>query len=176
MKIKCLGGFREVGKTAVLVESKENVLFDYGMEVETGKLPKPVDKVDMIVLSHAHLDHSGYCPFIYRKFKPPIYSTISTFEFSHLLLKDSMKVARFRGFPKHFGKNDIEKMKKHEKRITYGQKIEDKNFSLDIFDAGHIPGSVSPLLEIENKKILYACDFNVSPTRLLNGAKIMLRM
>src|SRR3990170_640166 len=96
MKIRCLGGFREVGKTAVLVESKENVLFDYGMEVETGNMPLPIKRVDSIVLGHAHLDHSGYCPIIYRKFKPPIYSTIATFELSHLLLKDSIKVARYR--------------------------------------------------------------------------------
>ena len=172
MRIKCLGGFREVGKNAVLIESKENVLFDYGMEVETGKLPLPVKKVDMIVLSHAHLDHSGYCPVIYRKFKPPVYSTIATFELAHLLLKDSIKVAKFRGLPKRFVKKDLEKMKKREVRITYGQRIEDRNFSLDIFDAGHIPGSVSPLLEIDGKRILYVCDFNVNPTRLLNGARI----
>lgn len=172
MKIKCLGGFREVGRTAVLVESKENVLLDYGMEVETGKLPNPVDKVDMIVLGHAHLDHSGYCPVIYRKFKPPIYSTIATFELAHLLLKDSMKVAKYRGLVKHFGKSDIEKMKKKEVRITYGQNFEGENFTLDAFDAGHIPGSIAPLLEIENKRILYACDFNTNPSRLLNGAQI----
>jgi len=172
MRIKCLGGFREVGKNAVLIEGKENVLFDYGMEVETGKLPLPVKKVDMIILSHAHLDHSGYCPVIYRKFKPPIYSTIETFDLSHLLLRDSIKIAKFKKLPKHFGKIDLKKMKKHEVKVTYGQKIEGENFSLDIFDAGHIPGSTAPLLEIGNKRILYVCDFNVNPTCLLNGARI----
>ncbi len=173
MKIKCLGGFREVGRTAVLLEGREkNVLFDYGMEVETGKLPNPVNKVDIAILGHAHLDHSGYYPVIYRKFKPPIYSTIATFELAHLLLKDSIKVAKYRGLVRRFEKNDIEKMKKHEVRVTYGQKIEGNNFSLDIFDAGHIPGSMAPLLEMGNKRILYVCDFNTSPSRLLNGASI----
>ncbi len=172
MRINCLGGFREVGKNAVLIESKENVLFDYGMEVETGRLPRPVNKLDFIVLSHAHLDHSGYCPVLYRKFKVPIYSTIETFELSHLLLRDSMKIAKFKGLPKHFGKDELSKMKKHEARITYGQRIDGEMFSLDIFDAGHIPGSTVPLLEIENKRILYVCDFNVNKTRLLNGARI----
>jgi putative mRNA 3-end processing factor len=172
MKIKCLGGFREVGRTAVLVEGKENVLLDYGMEVETGKLPNPVNKVDIAILGHAHLDHSGYYPVIYRKFKPPIYSTIATFELAHLLLKDSIKVAKYRGLVRRFEKNDIEKMKNHEVIVTYGQKIEGDNFSLDIFDAGHIPGSMAPLLEMGNKRILYACDFNTNPSRLLNGASI----
>lgn len=172
MRIKCLGGFREVGKTAVLVEGKENILFDYGMEVETGKLPMPVDKVNKIVLGHAHLDHSGYCPVIYKKLKPQIFSTPTTFDFAHLLLKDSIKVAKFRGFPSRFEKRDILKMKKYEERITYGQRIEDKDISLDIFDAGHIPGSISPLLEMNGKRILYVCDFNTNSTRLLNGARI----
>jgi putative mRNA 3-end processing factor len=173
MKIKCLGGFREVGKTAVLLEGREkNVLLDYGMDVETGKLPNPVNKVDIAILGHAHLDHSGYYPVIYRKFKPPIYSTIATFELAHLLLRDSIKVAKYRGLVRRFEKNDIEKMKNHEVIVTYGQKIEGDNFSLDIFDAGHIPGSMAPLLEMGNKRILYACDFNTNPSRLLNGASI----
>jgi putative mRNA 3-end processing factor len=66
----------------------------------------------------------------------------------------------------------MEKMKKHENRITYGQRIDENNFSLDVFDAGHIPGSTAPLLEIGGKRILYVCDFNSEPTRLLNGARI----
>jgi putative mRNA 3-end processing factor len=175
MRIKCLGGFREVGKTAVLVESKENVLLDYGMEVETGKMPLNPGKVDAIILGHAHLDHSGYCPALYKRFKPPIYSTAATFDLAHLLLKDSIKVARYRELPKRFDKNDIERMKKNEIRITYGQNIEERNFILDVFDAGHIPGSAAPLLDMDGKRILYVCDFNTNNTRLLNGARIDAR-
>lgn len=175
MKIKCLGGFREVGKNAVLIESKENVLLDYGMKVETGEMPLPPNKVDAIILGHAHLDHSGYIPVLYRKSKPNIYSTAATFDLAHLLLKDSIKVAKYRDLPKRFDKNDIERMKKHEIRITYGQNIEERNFTLDVFDAGHIPGSTAPLLNLENKRILYACDFNMNQTRLLNGARIDAR-
>jgi len=172
MKIKCLGGFREVGRNAVLIEGKENILFDYGVKVETNEIPKPVEKVDNIILGHAHLDHCGSIPILYRKFNVPIFSTIATFEQAHLLLKDSLKVARIREFVKHFGQSDIEKMKRNEVRITYGQRVEAENFSLDIFDAGHIPGSTCPLLEIDGKRILYVSDFNVNPTRLLNGARI----
>ncbi|OGI12571.1 hypothetical protein A3K64_01550 [Candidatus Micrarchaeota archaeon RBG_16_36_9] len=172
MRIKCLGGFREVGKTAVLVEGKENVLFDYGMEVEKGKMPLRPNKVDSIILSHAHLDHSGYVPVLYKKFRPSIYSTAATFDLSHLLLKDSIKIARIKNLPKQFTKNEIEKMKKYETRITYGQRIDETNFSLDVFDAGHIPGSTAPMIELDNKRILYVCDFNTQSSRLLNGAKI----
>ncbi|MEM5778145.1 MAG: MBL fold metallo-hydrolase [Candidatus Aenigmatarchaeota archaeon] len=172
MKIRCLGGFREVGRNAVLIESKEKILFDYGVRVETNEIPKPVENVDNIILGHAHLDHCGCLPMLYRKFKVPVFSTIATFEQAHLLLKDSLKVGKIKGFAKHFGESDIEKMKRSEVRITYGQRIDAENFSLDIFDAGHIPGSICPLMEMDKKRILYVSDFNLNPTRLLNGARI----
>jgi len=172
MKIKCLGGCREVGRNAILIEGKENILFDYGVKVETNEVPKPVEKLDNIILGHAHLDHCGSLPILYRKFKVPIFSTISTFDQAHLLLKDSLKIARLREFVKHFGESDIEKMKKNETRITYGQRFEAENFAMDVFDAGHIPGSIAPLIEVNGKRILYVSDFNTNPTRLLNGARI----
>jgi putative mRNA 3-end processing factor len=172
MKIKCLGGFREVGRNAVLVEGKESILFDYGVKVETNEIPKPVEKVDNIILGHGHLDHCGSIPILYRKFKIPLFSTAATFDQTHLLLKDSLKIARIKEFVKHFGESDIDKMKKNEARVTYGQRLEAENFSMDVFDAGHIPGSIAPLIEMDGKKILYVSDFNVNPTRLLNGAKI----
>jgi putative mRNA 3-end processing factor len=172
MKIECLGGCREVGRNAFLLNGKEKLLLDYGLIVEGNEIPGPIKKVDSIVLGHAHLDHCGSIPMLYRKFKVPIYSTIATFDQADMLLKDSLKIARIKEFTKHFGQSDIDKMDKNQVRVTYGQRLESENFSMDIFDAGHIPGSAAPLLEIDKKRILYASDFNVNPTRLLNGAKI----
>jgi len=172
MKIRCLGGFREVGKNAVLIEGRENILLDYGIKVETGEPPIKAGKVDGIILAHAHLDHVGSCPSLFKKSKPNIFSTITSFELGHLLLRDSLKIARYRNLKKYFDKKDIEKMKKREVRVTYGQRFETQNYSFEVYDAGHIPGSFCPLLEINNKRILYTSDFNTNSTRLLNGAKI----
>ena len=172
MKIRCLGGCREVGKNAFIVEGKENVLFDYGVKVETGEPPQKPGKVDSILLGHAHLDHTGTLPSLYRKDRPNLFSTVTTFDLTHLLLKDSLKIARIRGLKKYFDKGDIDKMKKREVRVTYGQRIDNKNCSFEFFDAGHIPGSMAPLLEMNGKRILYVSDFNTGSTRLLNGAKI----
>lgn len=172
MNLKCLGGCREVGRNAILVEGKERILFDYGLKVETNEVPLPAEKVDNIILGHGHLDHCGSIPILYRKLKVPTFSTSATMDQTHLLLKDSLKIARIKEIIKHFGESDIEKMKKNEVRVVYGQRLDSENFSMDIFDAGHIPGSMAPLIEMDGKRILYVSDFNTNPTRLLNGARI----
>jgi len=176
MKIGCLGGFREVGRNAILIETRrENILLDYGVEVDTGNTPRPVKKVDNVLLSHAHLDHVGCCPVIYKKFRVPIFSTISSFEQGELLLKDNIKVMKYKGLEPNYGKNHIQKMKKNETRVTYGQQFETENSIIEVYDAGHIPGSAAFIIETEGKRILYTGDFNTSATRLLNGAKIDIK-
>ena len=175
MKLRCLGGFREVGKNAVLVEGKKNIMFDYGIKVETGEPPLKPEKVDALVLNHAHLDHVGSAPSLFRKKKPNIFSTITTFELAHLIINDSLKVAKLRNMKRFFEKRDINKMKKEETRITYGQRFETEDYSLEIFDAGHIPGSFCCLLEMDGKRIFYTSDFNTNSSRLLNGANIKVK-
>ncbi|MFH0929157.1 MAG: MBL fold metallo-hydrolase [Candidatus Aenigmatarchaeota archaeon] len=175
MNLKCLGGFREVGKNAVLVDTKKKIMFDYGIKVETGEPPLKTDKVDAIVLNHAHLDHVGSVPSLYKKQKPDIISTSTTFDLAHLIIKDSLKVARIRGMTKHFDKSDIEKMKKKEIMITYGQKYETEDYTMEFFNAGHIPGSFCCLLEIGGKRLFYTSDFNTNDSRLLKGANIKVK-
>lgn len=141
MKIECLGACREVGRSAFLLNGREKILLDYGVIVEGNELPGPVNALDGIVLGHAHLDHCGSIPMLYRKFKVPIYGTAATFDQANMLLKDSLKIARIKQFAKHFGESDIEKMNKRQAVVTYGQRVDGGNFSMDVFDAGHIPGA-----------------------------------
>ncbi len=175
MKLECLGACREVGRNGFLLQGKERILFDYGSIVEDNETPAPVSGVDSIVLGHAHLDHCGAVPTLYRKFKAPIYSTAASFDQADMLLKDSLKIARIKEMVKTFSEGDIEKMRKNKVVVTYGQRVETPNFSMDVHDAGHIPGSMTPLIEMGGKRILYASDYNINPTRLLNGAKMDMK-
>lgn len=164
MKIECLGGFREVGKSGVVVDDgNTRLLLDYGIKVETGETPLSAKNIDALLLSHAHLDHSGMIPTI----KKDIYATTATFDQAHLLLEDSIKVAKKRNMPIRFSKNDIYKMK--EFIVTYGQEFEVGDISVDVYDAGHVPGSAGFLLNTK-KRIFYTGDFKLSETRLLRGA------
>src|SRR3990172_6677582 len=57
MQIQCLGGFREVGKSAALIDASEKIVLDYGLKVEEGGGPIFPKQLDSIILGHAHLDH-----------------------------------------------------------------------------------------------------------------------
>ncbi len=169
MRIHCLGGFREVGRSAILLEfENERILLDYGIKVETGEVPLKPGKIDAVLVSHAHLDHSGLIPVL----KSEIYATAATLEQARLLLEDSIKVAKSRNLPIRFSKKDIEKMKKII--ITYGQQFEINNALIDVFDAGHVPGSSGFLID-SDKRVFYTGDFKTSETRLLGGAKFKVR-
>ena len=71
MEITVLGGGREVGRLAVHVNVDEtNILLDYGInfaEDDTPQLPLHIEprRVDVLTLSHAHLDHIGAAPILY---------------------------------------------------------------------------------------------------------------
>lgn len=171
MKIRCLGGFREVGRNGVLIDSKEQILLDFGIEVETGEPPIIPKKVDHCHLAHTHLDHSGSLPVVAR-YNCPIYATAATFDQAHLLLKDAMKLARLKQHPLPYRENELAKMKRKEEWVTYGQEIETKHAKIEVHNAGHVPGSIMHVVEIEGKRILYTSDFHVKDTRLLKGANV----
>jgi len=169
MRIKCLGGFREVGRNAILLESEKNLLLDYGIKVEKGEIPLKPQNVDSILLSHAHLDHCGLVPVIRKH----VYATAATLDQAKLLLKDSIKVAKLKGRNQYFSEHDIEKM--NMSRVTYGQQFDIGSAVIDVLDSGHVPGSCGFLIDMNDKKIFYTGDFKLSATRLLNGARFDLK-
>jgi len=71
IRLSFLGGFREVGRSAVLVDTgSEKILLDYGIKinVKPTQYPRKVNsKLNAILLSHAHLDHSGSIPILYHQ-------------------------------------------------------------------------------------------------------------
>ena len=170
MFVRCLGGFREVGRSAVLLEGEgAKILLDYGVKVETGEIPEKVKECDAALISHAHLDHIGMAPLI----KSDIYATPATFDLGDLLLEDSIKVAKRKNLPVRFSKMDIRRMKRY--LVTYGQCVEIRGASVEIYDAGHIPGSAGFAIEMGGKRIFYTGDFKLSETRLLRGADFGVR-
>ena len=172
MKMYALGGFREVGRNAVLLEtSHERILLDYGVKVETGEFPlKPEKTPNALILCHPHLDHCGSIPALYRKKAFPLFGTAATLDQSHLLWVDSMKVAKLKKRQQPFTLSDIERARSQETIITFGQEFEIGRSLIETHFAGHVPGSIMPVIESDGNRVLYTSDFNTISTRLLNGA------
>ena len=157
-EIEVLGSGREVGRSAILVSGKKRVMMDFGVKIEP-EPPKypPTEKVDAAIISHAHLDHVGAAPLLFKKGKHPIYMNDVTLELGSMLIKDSMKVARNEGFGTPFDKTDVKRMVKNTKIVRYNEKFNIGDFSCTLWDSGHIPGSSSILLD-GRKKIFYTAD------------------
>jgi len=172
--IEFLGGCDEIGREAFLVKDKNtNVLLEYGVELQPNiKLPLlPAVKIDGFFVSHAHLDHSGMVPLIYKFQNPTLYATPATLDLMNLLLEDYIKVAGLtRGFSE-YQKYDIAKMNKNFKPCFYNQKFKIGNLVAKLFDASHIPGSASIYIS-GSKSILYTGDINTISTYLLDYKEI----
>ena len=109
MYLKFLGGAREVGRSGVVLDTdSERMLMDYGIKIvsqaegplQEPKLPLKANlNLDCMLLSHAHLDHSGFVPNLYhRGYRGPTYTTATTLDLARILLKDSIKLAGISSF------------------------------------------------------------------------------
>ncbi|MCK4429409.1 MAG: MBL fold metallo-hydrolase [Candidatus Aenigmarchaeota archaeon] len=174
MIIDFLGGCREIGREAFLVRDKNtNVLLEFGVELQPNIRipPLPTVRLNGLFVTHAHLDHSGMVPLIYKTQSPPLYVTPPTLDLMNLLLEDYVKVAKLtRGFGEYTN-YDIAKMNKHAKPQPYNQRFTVGNLSCKLFDACHIPGSASVYLE-GSKKLMYTGDINTVETNMLSYNKI----
>lgn len=170
MEIRFLGGAEEVGASCILVktESGKNVLLDAGVRVSeegTEMLPnlEPLNDVviDAIILSHAHLDHSGALPLV-AKLSPgaSIFATTATRDLATVLLYDSVKVAEFREGLQLFDADDAQQALDRVVTYGFGTSFEAVEGIQAVFlQAGHILGAAAVLLQTEEGTLLYTGDF-----------------
>jgi putative mRNA 3-end processing factor len=174
VKIKFLGGAHEVGRSSYLLDAGDKVLLESGVKLnpESIEYPLPVKvNLNAAVISHAHLDHSGFLPALFTKGNVMTFMTLPTLELSKMLWADSLKIAKAEGSTSKFSRNEIKKVERFCFPVGYKKKIDiTENVHLEFFDAGHILGSAMVKLSFNKKNLLFTGDFKVEETRLHKGA------
>jgi len=175
-RLTFLGGSKEVGRNSILLQTpSSNVLLDHGIGMESSQTPYMppelcLDELDAIMLTHAHLDHSGNIANLYSKgYDGALYATEPTLSLIRLLKKDFYRISR-ENSKTLFSKSDIDTMLKHSLPIRYGNSKEiSPGVEATFIDAGHLPGSSGILLSIDGKNIFYTGDFDNRNTPLLSS-------
>ena len=177
MEIKVLGAAGEVGRSAFQVNCDgTNFLLDYGVMFgkPRGAPPtyplhvKPRD-IDSVIITHAHLDHSGCVPSLFVSGNCNVYATAPTFDLSKLLIQDMIKIEKN---SHSFGSPEIENMMQKSKILGFKEKIRRGNASFELRSSGHVVGGSTVIVESNNKKLFYTGDINLRGSRLLPPADL----
>ena len=112
MILKFYGAAQEVGRSAIVLKLDKTFMLDYGIKLGTEiQIPVSEPRIDALLLSHAHLDHSGDVPALYKDQDFPAFATNPTFKLSDLLLKDSINIAKKNRTKSQFNKKIFQNLK-----------------------------------------------------------------
>jgi len=183
--IKTLGAFQEVGRSCLLVETAESkVMLDCGVHPGSrytwDAYPRldwadvSPGEIDAIIISHAHLDHMGFLPAMYKYgYDGPVYCTEPTLPLMTLLQNDFVKIAQIEGGRLIYEQKDIRDEISHAITLPYGMVTDvSPDIKLVFNNAGHILGSATVHLHIGDgaHNIVYTGDYKYGRTQLFDSA------
>jgi|GEM_PF-691844 len=157
MKLHCLGGFGEQGRSALYVEGTSNFLIDYGVKkVDFGNRlgEVPLDnfqKLDFVLLTHAHQDHSAMLPLLVEKgFLVPVYCTDPTKELTLKMCENWWESYKSRNLESPYHRKSIEQLEKIMVTVPYYQTfMPSKSTKVTFYPSGHMVGSAILYIEDE---------------------------
>lgn len=180
-----LGGYQEVGRNCHLLSTRDSkIMIDCGVAVganEGSETPHlnvpevfPLDSLDAVVLTHAHLDHCGLIPLLFKYgYTGPVYCTPPTRDLMVLLQMDYLKVAANEGRTPPYSADEIRKQVLHTVPLRWGETTDiAPDLRLTFQNAGHIIGSSSAHFHIGDGdyNICYSGDTKFENTWLFNAA------
>jgi len=184
VRITFLGGARQVGRSCILLQTPNSrVLLDCGIDVaskEKDKFPYfniyefDLSNLDAVIISHAHLDHVGLLPYLYKMgYDGPVYMTPPSRDIAALLALDFIGVAYKQAATPLFNSQDIKEMVKHSICLNYNEVTDvTPDIRLTMYNSGHCLGSAMVHLNIGNgtHNLVYTGDFKYGKSRLLDQA------
>ena len=185
VRITALGGAQEVGRSSFLLQTRESsVLLDCGVNPGSSRafeaFPRfdcpsfELDSLDAVVISHAHLDHCGLVPFLYKYgYDGPVYCSAPTSNLMTLLQLDYLDVANKQGITAYYDQKDVRECVLHTIPLRYGVVTDiAPDVRLTLHNAGHILGSSMAHMHIGEglHNIVYTGDYKFARTMLLEAA------
>ncbi|HEA46639.1 MAG TPA: beta-CASP ribonuclease aCPSF1 [Candidatus Pacearchaeota archaeon] len=184
VRLTFMGSARQVGRSCLLLQTPNSkVLLDCGIDVASkGKNKFPyfdipefdVRDLDAIILSHAHLDHVGLLPYIYKMgYRGPVYMTHPTMDLAALTSLDFIGVAYKQASAPLFSSRDIKEMVKHTICLNFNEVTDiTPDIRITFYNSGHVLGSAMVHFNIGNgfHNFLYTADYKYARTRLLDPA------
>jgi KH/beta-lactamase-domain protein len=183
IRVTALGGFRQVGRSCCLLHTPDSkIMIDCGVDVSSESttpylhLPEvlPFENLDAVVITHAHLDHSGLVPLLYKYgYDGPVYCTPPTRDLSTLLQMDYLKVAAADAKKIPYSAENIRDLIKHCIAMEYGDTTDiTPDVRLTFHNAGHILGSAIAHFHIGEGlyNIAFSGDIKYERTWLFNPA------
>ena len=175
MKLMFIGADHEVtGSCHYLQACGRHILVDYGMEqgkdvLENQEIPIPASQVDFVLLTHAHIDHSGLLPLLYKNgFRGEIVCTFATSDLCQIMLRDSAHIQEFEAewrnrkgrragreeYVPLYTMDDAEGVIGHFHPCDYGQRIVlCPGIDVRFTDVGHLLGSASVEVWIDEEGV-----------------------
>ncbi|MCP3686702.1 MAG: beta-CASP ribonuclease aCPSF1 [bacterium] len=183
IRVSYLGGARQVGRSCLFLQTPESrILLDCGVDVASQDNSYPfleapefnVNQLDAVIISHAHLDHCGFVPYLFKYgYRGPVYCTAPTRDVASLLLIDYVKIMRSEGKEPIFTTDEIKEMVKHTITLDYDEVTDiTPDVRITLYNAGHAIGSSMVHLHVGNglHNLLYTGDMKYGKTQLLDPA------
>jgi uncharacterized protein len=177
-----LGGFAEIGRSCMLLETHESkIILDCGLNLSAkdslAALPRfdivgiSMEDIDAVVLSHAHLDHTGFLPALFKYgYRGPVYCTEPTLLLMSILQRNYLKHS---GKDALYSEHDINSAVTHTITLMHGIVTDiSPDMKLVLSNSGHIIGSTSIHLNIGNGEhnLVYTSDMKFGKTLTLENA------
>ena len=184
MKIYFCGGSSEVGASCIFIElNNRRILLDCGMRMKGDRMPdlgliQQAGGIDGIILSHAHMDHSGILPVISTEFPDAaIHCTPPTANLVQVLLGDSIKIMKLSQEEEIplYDRKQVDATLDRIVRHPFSQPFyldEEQEIQVTLFPAGHILGAASVYLSSKDGSLFYSGDISADRQRTIPKALV----
>lgn len=180
--IRPLGAGQEVGRSCITLEFKgKKIMLDCGIHPGLSGIDAlpfvdtiEADEIDLLLISHFHLDHCGALPWFLLKtaFKGRCFMTHATKAIYRWLLADYIKVSNIGTEQMLYSESDLEASMEKIEVVNFHEEKEVNGVRFWCYNAGHVLGAAMFMIEIAGVKVLYTGDFSRQEDRHLMAAEI----